>query len=114
MVPPNQSESLRQSLSRAIIDHLADALLQHPSIDRLSNPVLRFEAFIEDGLYEHEPERSIDHAVPGGSRSPSASEPVVSVSWSVFRLYRATMSRRHTSVRPEAGGSLLPSDRIRI
>ncbi|KAJ9137002.1 SET domain-containing protein [Coniochaeta hoffmannii] len=78
MVPPNQSESLRQSLSRAIIDHLADALLQHPSIDRLSNPVLRFEAFIEDGLYEHEPERSIDHAVPGGSRSPSASEPVVS------------------------------------
>ncbi|KAJ9130437.1 Histone-lysine N-methyltransferase EHMT1 [Pleurostoma richardsiae] len=75
MVSPEQLESLRQSLSRAILDHLTDILLQYPSIDRLSNPVLRFEAFIENGYCERE---RGDRATPTESQSPSTREPVVS------------------------------------
>jgi hypothetical protein len=49
MVSPDQMDSLRESLNRAILDRLTEALLDCPSIDRLSNPVLRFEVFIQDG-----------------------------------------------------------------
>lgn len=49
MVSPHHVDSLRESLGRAILDRLTEALLGCASIDRLANPVLRLEAFIQDG-----------------------------------------------------------------
>lgn len=71
MASPGQLESLRECLVRSILDDLTNVLLQYPSLDCLSNPVLRFEAFVEDGYC---------------SLSPSTSrEPVLSVSWYFLR-----------------------------
>ncbi|KAF6830895.1 SET domain-containing protein [Colletotrichum plurivorum] len=46
--PEQQMDSLRESLSRVILDQLAETLRDYPS-GSLANPVLRFEAFIQDG-----------------------------------------------------------------
>lgn len=63
--PEQQMDSLRENLSRVILDQLAETLRDYPS-GSLSNPVLRFEAFIQDGETETQ------------GRSPRS--PVVSVS----------------------------------
>jgi len=109
MLSPDQSESLRQGLSHAILDHLTDALLQYPSIHRMSKPVLRFEAFIDDGHCDNE---HCDNKRERGARaasteslSLSSREPLVSVSW---YSASATMSdEAHTPLPPEC--SLTPS-----
>ena len=80
MVSPDQSDSLRQSLSDAILDDLTDALLQDPSIHCMSKPVLRFEAFIDDGHCENEREHGA-RATSTESQSLSPREPLISVSW---------------------------------
>ncbi|KAF4832438.1 SET domain-containing protein [Colletotrichum tropicale] len=49
--PEQQMDSLRENLSRVILDQLAETLRDYPS-GSLSNPVLRFEAFIQDGETE--------------------------------------------------------------
>ncbi|WDK14588.1 SET domain-containing protein [Colletotrichum graminicola] len=46
--PEEQMDSLRESLSRVILDQLAETLRDYSS-GNLVNPVLRFEAFIQDG-----------------------------------------------------------------
>ncbi|OLN88063.1 SET domain-containing protein [Colletotrichum chlorophyti] len=46
--PEQQMDSLRESLSRVILDQLAETLKDYSS-GNLTNPVLRFEAFIQDG-----------------------------------------------------------------
>ena len=47
--PPEQADSLRENLRQVILEQLADALLDWPAMTSLSNPVLRVEAFIQDG-----------------------------------------------------------------
>lgn len=71
--PEQQMESLRESLSRVILDQLAETLRDYPS-GSLTNPVLRFEAFIQDGDTEAQ------------GRSPRS--PVVSVSCNSSELGR--------------------------
>ncbi|KAH8903577.1 SET domain-containing protein [Coniochaeta sp. PMI_546] len=78
MASPTQLESLRQSLTRDILDHLAIALLNDPSIWCMANPVLRFEAFIEDG--DANQDRGSGHCnMPlAEPQTPSTGTPVVS------------------------------------
>ncbi|RXG46122.1 hypothetical protein VDGE_03353 [Verticillium dahliae] len=65
MTTPEQSDSLRESLSRVIMDHLAE--LDWGAMGLLSNPVLRVEAFLQDG-----------DALPATNPGPSNMNPVVS------------------------------------
>ncbi|OBR15136.1 SET domain-containing protein [Colletotrichum higginsianum IMI 349063] len=46
--PEQQLDTLREGLSRVILDQLAETLRDYSS-GNLANPVLRFEAFIQDG-----------------------------------------------------------------
>ncbi|UQC79346.1 SET domain-containing protein [Colletotrichum lupini] len=46
--PEQQMDTLREGLSRVILDQLAETLRDYSS-GNLANPVLRFEAFIQDG-----------------------------------------------------------------
>lgn len=63
--PEQQMDTLREGLSRVILDQLAETLRDYSS-GNLANPVLRFEAFIQDG----EP----------GTQGQTPRSPVVSVS----------------------------------
>ncbi|KAH6677020.1 SET domain-containing protein [Plectosphaerella plurivora] len=49
MASPEQADSLRENLRQVILEQLTDALLDWPAMASLSNPVLRVEAFIQDG-----------------------------------------------------------------
>ena len=49
MMSPDNMAPLRQSLNHGILDQLADALLQCTSLDQFNRPVLRLEAFVQEG-----------------------------------------------------------------
>lgn len=49
MASPQQVDSLRENLRQVILEQLTDALLDWPAMTSLSNPVLRVEAFIQEG-----------------------------------------------------------------
>lgn len=49
MTSPDQPDSFRESLRRHILEQLTDALLDYSAVGSLANPVLRVEAFLEDG-----------------------------------------------------------------
>jgi hypothetical protein len=44
-----QVTALRKVLSQKLLDQLTDALLQCSSVDHLKTPILRLDAFIQDG-----------------------------------------------------------------
>ena len=71
-LPSEKATALRESLSRALLDQLTEALLSYHSVDQLSAPVLRFEAFIEDGPNNGENATTDDN--------PWSRQPIVSVS----------------------------------
>jgi hypothetical protein len=48
VLSPDNSDCLESSVSRAILEQLTQAL-ERASFDRLARPVLRIEAFIQDG-----------------------------------------------------------------
>jgi hypothetical protein len=50
-------DCLGSSVSRAILEHLTQAL-EHASIDQLARPVLRIEAFIQDGDNDNDDRRT--------------------------------------------------------
>lgn len=78
------SESVRQRLSCAILEHLVDALVRNTLFNRLRNPVLRLEAFIEDGSSEHDQEHGECLSETECLLSITIREPIVIVSrsWS--------------------------------
>jgi ATP-dependent RNA helicase DDX49/DBP8 len=49
MEHPNRMVGLSEAIERAIQNHLAKSDSEWPLVDGLSRPVLRIEAFIEDG-----------------------------------------------------------------
>ncbi|KAJ4148292.1 hypothetical protein LMH87_002770 [Akanthomyces muscarius] len=49
VVSPDRLEALRQILSDEILNQFAEALLDCSSLENLRNPVLRLEAFVENG-----------------------------------------------------------------
>lgn len=59
MISPEYTDSLRQSLAQSILDQLTDAVIGCTSLKDISNPVLRFDAFLQDG--ETPSEGSIQH-----------------------------------------------------
>lgn len=70
MISPNHAHSLRENLSRAILEKLTEALLDCTSVERLTNSVLCFEVFLHDGGA---------NGVRTSEESPSSRELVVSV-----------------------------------
>ncbi|PKS10482.1 hypothetical protein jhhlp_002234 [Lomentospora prolificans] len=93
-LPSEKATALRESLSRALLDQLTEALLSYHSVDQLSAPVLRFEAFIEDGHNNGENATTDDN--------PWSRQPIVSRSMDLSDLLswsaRSSNTLAHTSI----------------
>lgn len=69
VVSPDRLEALRQILSDEILNQFAEALLDCSSLENLRNPVLRLEAFVENG----------DNQSDNRKRNRDQGSPIVSV-----------------------------------
>lgn len=55
----DQTAALRERLCQGLLDQLTDALIKYQPVDRGESPILRVEAFIEDGRESSQSERII-------------------------------------------------------
>lgn len=55
---PEQTAALRERIRRELLDQLTDALLKCESVGHIDSPILRVEAFVEDGRHDKGSESS--------------------------------------------------------
>ncbi|RYP77632.1 hypothetical protein DL771_001000 [Monosporascus sp. 5C6A] len=100
MESPARLEFIRRNISSAIldqVDHLANALLNHQPLAFLKTPVLRFEAFVEDGR-DSDSHHSHDLVTPGESWPHSVRRPIMSTALDLSCMVTPAASSTPTSL----------------